>query len=505
MTTTSTMMAFVDSVLRLDNPSVTKYTHEDAAQTSEKADHGPQVFLDDGHNPVAYYHGGSDTTTPATEIHVDCSAWASYALDAVAPMSFAIADQFKESDQNWARAFVYNDLFAGAFDDRSGASTGGFDTVNDLTDLAAGDILSWAAGTAIADNPTPGEDTGHIMVVTNVEVIGDAAALAASQYATDHDYSDKATQFVAVTVADSSSVPHWNDNAAYRDFDQGAGLGEGTIVLALDDQGRGLQYQFAADKDFDPSAVWDWDSPPADSDLTNADRRIAAARISDDITIGDDGLTVTKWATTPTTLWDGSANQSYGTHRGDIAGTGTLTKEGHGTLTLDGAVTNDGGIAVKEGDLIVNGTVAQALTSQAGTVIAGTGTLADTTVDGYLLPGHDGGAGTLSTGNLTLQDDAILKVDTGITHDQVVVSGVLKIENASLELTHDGNSAAGNSFTIIDNNGSDPVQGHFKGIQEGAVFQGDDGHYWSISYQGNDGNDVVITRHDSSDIDLVMG
>jgi hypothetical protein len=50
----------------------------------------------------------------------------------------------------------------------------------------------------------------------------------------------------------------------------------------------------------------------------------------------------------------------------------------------------------------------------------------------------------------------------------------------------------GNQFTIIDNQGSSPVNGTFTGLSEGTVFQNQFG-VWRISYHGGDGNDVVLT------------
>ena len=56
-------------------------------------------------------------------------------------------------------------------------------------------------------------------------------------------------------------------------------------------------------------------------------------------------------------------------------------------------------------------------------------------------------------------------------------------------------AAAGQSFVIIDNDASDPISGTFAGLPEGAPINDFLGSGLSavISYQGGDGNDVVLT------------
>jgi hypothetical protein len=51
---------------------------------------------------------------------------------------------------------------------------------------------------------------------------------------------------------------------------------------------------------------------------------------------------------------------------------------------------------------------------------------------------------------------------------------------------------AGTTFTIIDNDGTDPVVGTFQGLAEGA-FITQNGLNLKLSYHGGDGNDVTLT------------
>ena len=52
--------------------------------------------------------------------------------------------------------------------------------------------------------------------------------------------------------------------------------------------------------------------------------------------------------------------------------------------------------------------------------------------------------------------------------------------------------SVGNSFTIVDNDGTDAVAGTFAGLAEGAKFLIDQ-RAMTITYHGGDGNDVVLT------------
>jgi len=51
---------------------------------------------------------------------------------------------------------------------------------------------------------------------------------------------------------------------------------------------------------------------------------------------------------------------------------------------------------------------------------------------------------------------------------------------------------AGDQFTILNNDGTDAVTGHFSGLPEGATFTGGS-QTFTISYGGSDGNDVILS------------
>jgi hypothetical protein len=67
----------------------------------------------------------------------------------------------------------------------------------------------------------------------------------------------------------------------------------------------------------------------------------------------------------------------------------------------------------------------------------------------------------------------------------VTVAGQLFLNVASLP-------AMGQTFTIIDNDGTDPVNGIFSDLPEGAITTAGSSRF-RISYRGGDGNDVTLT------------
>ena len=70
--------------------------------------------------------------------------------------------------------------------------------------------------------------------------------------------------------------------------------------------------------------------------------------------------------------------------------------------------------------------------------------------------------------------------------------GSVNLDDAYLHLTQSG-SANTNQFMIIDNDGVDPINGTFKGLQQNGLIQAA-GATFKINYFGGDGNDVVLTQ-----------
>jgi autotransporter-associated beta strand protein len=155
---------------------------------------------------------------------------------------------------------------------------------------------------------------------------------------------------------------------------------------------------------------------------------------------------------------------------------------------------------------IITGSYGPASVSAGGT-LKGTGTVTGLGVylDGVFAPGMSPGCIT-STGDVFFYGgtyQAELGGTTACTgYDQLKVTGTVTLDVGNnpanpagiLDATIYGDfkPAKGNTFTIIDNDGSDAVVGTFKGLAEGATFEVS-GTVFKISYKGGDGNDVTLT------------
>ncbi|MFW6254186.1 MAG: PA14 domain-containing protein, partial [Chitinivibrionales bacterium] len=121
---------------------------------------------------------------------------------------------------------------------------------------------------------------------------------------------------------------------------------------------------------------------------------------------------------------------------GAVGGTGSVTKTGAGELELCGTNTYTGATTVSAGTLKVNGSTASESAVTVAATLAGTGTVAGS-VDargGTIVPG-DGGAGTLSTGSLTLDNTSMLDFELGASsRDSIEVSGDLALDG-TLDVT----------------------------------------------------------------------
>ncbi|QDT84252.1 LamG-like jellyroll fold domain-containing protein [Gimesia chilikensis] len=187
------------------------------------------------------------------------------------------------------------------------------------------------------------------------------------------------------------------------------------------------------------------------------------------------------------------------TFAGDISGDGSLTIAGAGEVILSGSSTFTGATNVQDGVLKVEGTLATSEVIVAtGATLGGSGSIsAPVTInaDAALVPGSS--PGVLSTGDLTLDADADLNVEingttAGSEYDQIQVTGEVDLTGATLNISSSFTAAAGDQFLLIDNDDVDAVTGNFVGLAEGTLFSFN-GNQVYITYQGGDGNDVVLT------------
>jgi acetyl esterase/lipase len=193
--------------------------------------------------------------------------------------------------------------------------------------------------------------------------------------------------------------------------------------------------------------------------------------------------------------------QQNDTFNGPLTGTGIIDTAGpfnwlglevYGGGSFSGTI--NGRVSLHGGASLPNATLVGQL--------RGIGTMGNTNIQfvsvvpGYLLPGDFASAGTglLHTKNLSLGGAAYLvDLDPAGTSDSVQVTGSVTISDGLGVASVASTPAAGQMFVIIDNDGIDPVNGTFNSLPEGAVFSAN-GVLFRISYVGNDGNDVVLTR-----------
>ncbi|MCA9020053.1 MAG: cadherin domain-containing protein, partial [Planctomycetaceae bacterium] len=186
------------------------------------------------------------------------------------------------------------------------------------------------------------------------------------------------------------------------------------------------------------------------------------------------------------------------TFAGEISGDGSLIKTGDGEFILSGTNSYTGSTSVQNGTLKIEGSLTTSeVTVAANAVLGGSGTInADVTVqsDGSFTPGSS--PGVISTNYLTLEPGASLDVEingdtAGSEYDQVQVAGEVNLTGAKLNISSTFTAAAGTEFLLIDNDDVDPVIGEFFERAEGTLFTFN-GNQVYITYQGGDGNDVVL-------------
>ena len=164
-------------------------------------------------------------------------------------------------------------------------------------------------------------------------------------------------------------------------------------------------------------------------------------------------------------------------------------KDGAGTWELDGDGSALGGsFAVGAGKLVVDASMGgTTFDVDAGATLGGIGTLGSTTIEGTHAPGSSIGTETVA-GDYANHGTLEIEIDPS-TADRVVVTGDVDISGATLklvELTSAGWSDQ-QSYTIIDNQGTNAVTGTFGAIDNLFAFLEPD-----VDYFGDDGNNVVL-------------
>lgn len=155
------------------------------------------------------------------------------------------------------------------------------------------------------------------------------------------------------------------------------------------------------------------------------------------------------------------------TYAGVISGSGTLAKQGVGTLTLTDTNTYSGATTISGGILAVNGSLTNsAVTVNSGGTLGGSGTIGGAvTVNsgGTLAPGNS--PGLLTVGSLTLDagSTTVMEIDgttRGTQYDAIDVTGTATL-GGTLNLVFGYTPTVGDSYTLID---AAAINGDFSSI-----------------------------------------
>ena len=128
-------------------------------------------------------------------------------------------------------------------------------------------------------------------------------------------------------------------------------------------------------------------------------------------------------------------NNASTTFSGTISGSGGLTKNGSGALTLSGANTFTGLTTVNAGTLVLNGSLAGAVTVNSGGVLSGTGRLGALVSNGGIIaPGNS--IGTLNVNGNFTQNGGIYQVEVNAAgqNDRINVTGSATLNGGTVQV-----------------------------------------------------------------------
>jgi autotransporter-associated beta strand protein len=175
-------------------------------------------------------------------------------------------------------------------------------------------------------------------------------------------------------------------------------------------------------------------------------------------------------------------NQSgSGTYAGSISGTGSVSIAGGGMVSFTGASIYTGPTTVAGSSLLVNGSLASAVTADSASVIGGSGSVGALTVNGGILAPGNNSIGTLTVNRGFAQNGGTyaLEVNAQGQSDTVTINGAATINGGTVQLTAvPGNYSGSRTYTILNATGG--VSGAYSGIASDFAFLTS-----SLSYASN--------------------
>jgi fibronectin-binding autotransporter adhesin len=180
----------------------------------------------------------------------------------------------------------------------------------------------------------------------------------------------------------------------------------------------------------------------------------------------------------------------------ETGGSRNITKAGTGTMLMSANNTYTGTTTVSEGTLLADGSQVGAFSVGQNGTLGGSGTVGATTVGGVLAPTAPGlNTGALSFGPTGRLGVTLTSVAPGAI-PSVIVTGTVAIDpSAALNLVVAPGTAVppGSNVSLINNDASDAIVGHFFGVPTGSVLTTPDGVPLTVNYAGGDGNDLALT------------
>jgi autotransporter-associated beta strand protein len=179
-----------------------------------------------------------------------------------------------------------------------------------------------------------------------------------------------------------------------------------------------------------------------------------------------------------------------------------LQKSGPGWLRLGGNNTYPGTTTIAGGKLQVDGSQPQSPVNVSDGTLQGIGTVGHISFSGssttLVAPGSSPGLLTCSNFNANALGGGKLDIELngaapGSGYDVLSARGTVNLAGLTLQPSLNFLATAGQTFTIISNDGADAVIGTFSGLPQNAqLLIGN--QLFQISYSGGTGNDVMLTR-----------